>query len=632
MEKVIQGMRQYPELVATIVVGILALVGTALGVSEVKLLVSVFALIMAAILSWDMVKQILGGAWGIDLLAVTAIISTVVVGEYWAALIVCLMLSGGEALEDYAARRARKQLSGLLDSVPTTAHVLDEAGNTVETAVENIEVGQRILVRPGEVVPVDGILNTDYAVTEESSLTGESLPVEHRRADQVLSGGVNGAKAMEITATALASESQYQQIIKLVEQAQASQAPVVRIADRVAVPFTLIAFVIAGVAWWYSGDPVRLAQVLVVATPCPLLLAAPVAFLAGMNRAAEEGIIIKDSGTLERLSRIRTVAMDKTGTLTQGEPVVIADDSGDLDLPEELLAWAAALENQSPHPLAKAVVQAAHERDLDIPLASEVEEISGHGVRGTVAGHQVAVGSARLTNAPGDLQTLKPGHIRVHVAVDGKWKGALELSDEVRPDAPATIATMHQLGVEDIIMITGDSLPTAQAIAAEVGINEINAELLPADKVTAIKHLTHPVAAVGDGVNDAPVLATADVGIAMGARGSTAASETADVVIMRDDIYRAARAIAIGKRTMQVALQAIGIGVGLSIVLMLVGASGIMPAVVGAFMQEIIDLACILWALLAARPGRGETPNASGQNESSPVTGTKNFAPHAKVA
>lgn len=608
MTSVLKFFRKYPELAATLFVGITAFALYGAGASWVRWYVSAFALVMAIILSWDMVKDIMGGAWGVDLLAITAIVSTVLVGEYWAALIVCLMLSGGESLEDYAAQRARSQLTGLLEGAPTTAHILTSDGKIVDVPVEDVGVGDRLVVRPGEVVPVDGVLESEHATTEESSLTGEPLPVEHVQGDELFSGGLNGAGAIVIEARATAEESQYQQIISLVKQAQESQAPVVRLADRVAVPFTLIAFIIAGFAWWVSGDPVRLAQVLVVATPCPLLLAAPVAFLAGMNRAAKEGIIVKDSGTLEKLSRIRTVAMDKTGTLTFGHPELVdMKTAGDVS-ERELLAVAAAVEVFSAHPLAAAVVSAARKQGIEIPGASDATEEPGRGVTGTVNGHTIQVGNGRWLNIADHDLMATPGQILIHVSRNRQWMGALIMEDTVRPDASATVDSMRNMGINHVMMITGDGQATSDAIAHQVGISEIAHSLLPAQKVEAIRHTEHPVAAIGDGVNDAPVLATADVGIAMGARGSSAASESADVVIMLDDIYRSSRSIAIGKRTMAVAMQAIGIGVGLSIVLMFVGATGIMPAVVGAFMQEIIDLACILWALLAARPGAHEIP------------------------
>lgn len=606
MQKIANFFKRYPELAATLVVGITAVPMALAGVEWVQWYVSGFALILAAILAWDMVKQIMGGAWGIDLLAITAIVSTVLVGEYWAALIVCLMLSGGESLEDYAAERARSQLTGLLEGAPTVAHVLDKNNVPNDVDIDEVEIGERVLVRPGEVVPVDGVLESEVAYTEESSLTGEPLPVEHKKGEEILSGGVNGSDAIIIKATARAADSAYQQIIELVKEAQDSKAPVVRLADKVAVPFTIVSFIIAGVAFWISGDPVRIAQVLVVATPCPLLLAAPVAFLGGMNRAAKEGIIVKDSGTLERLSKIKTVAMDKTGTLTHGHPELVQILVGEGVDGKDILAKAAAVETHSLHPLAAAVVSAAKEFDIAIPSATDVTETSGLGVSGKVNGQLVEVGSGRLLDEDGLAPEPEPGQILIHVRVDKKWVGAFAMEDTLREDAGITVESFKDSGVEHVIMITGDSQVTAESIGNEVGITEVYHSLMPKQKVEVIEKAAHPVAAIGDGVNDAPVLTTADVGIAMGARGSSAASESADVVVMLDDIYRAARSINIGQRTMKVAMQAIGIGVALSVILMLIGATGVMPAVVGAFMQEVVDLACILWALLAARPGRGE--------------------------
>ena len=608
MQRIVSFLKRYPELAATLAVGITAAPMAWAHQPWVQWYVSAFALIMAAILAWNMVKEIMAGAWGVDLLAITAIISTVLVGEYWAALIVCLMLSGGEALEDYAGQRARSQLTGLLEGAPTTAHKLDGNDIPTDVAIETIEIGDHLLIRPGEVIPVDGTLQSDTALTEESSLTGEPLPVEHKKGDKILSGGVNGSDAITITATARAADSEYQKIIELVQQAQDSQAPVVRLADRVAVPFTIIAFIIAGVAFWISGDPVRIAQVLVVATPCPLLIAAPVAFLAGMNRAAKEGIIIKDSGTLERLAKIQTIAIDKTGTLTHGHPELIRiliDQNFDA---QDVLAKAAAVETHSSHPLAAAVVTAAQELGTPTPPATGVSEQTGKGVIGTVSGQLVEVGSGRWLDQNQRAPEPQAGQILIHIRIDNQWAGAFVMQDVLRKDAKTTIETFKNSGVEHVMMITGDGETTAKSIAHEVGIDEVHASLLPKQKVDTVNTASHPVAAVGDGVNDAPVLATADVGIAMGARGSSAASESADVVVMHDDIYRASRTITIGKRTMRVAMQAIGIGIGLSILLMIIGAAGIMPAVVGAFMQEIVDLACILWALLAARPSKEEIP------------------------
>lgn len=606
MKSVWSFLRSHPDVLVVIFVLISAGVLELANVSWVRWYVSGVALVVAAFLLWDMIKEIMDGAWGVDLLAITAIVSTVWVGEYWAAMIVCLMLSGGEALEDYAGRRAQQELTGLLEGAPTIAHVLDANDVPKDVAIEDVEVGARLLVRPGEVVPVDGVLESEFALTEESSLTGEPLPVEHSSGDELLSGGVNGADAVVIKATAVAAESQYQKIIELVREAQESQAPVVRLADKVAVPFTLLAFAIAAVAYGISGDPVRIAEVLVVATPCPLLIAAPVAFLGGMNRSAKEGIIIKDSGTLERLSKIKTVAFDKTGTLTVGHPELTGIKVADGVDPAELLALAAAIEAQSSHTLAAAVVSAATRLGVEAPASKNVSETTGKGIAGEVAGKTVKVGSGSWVGANGEAPEVASGQIMVHVAIDGKWAGVLIMEDTLRPDGPVTVQAIRDSGVQDVMMITGDGRETAEAMAHAVGIDDVRYSLLPEQKVDAVKSAKHPVAAVGDGVNDAPVLAVADVGIAMGARGSSAASESADVVVMLDDVYRASRAITIGKRTMHVAMQAVGIGVGLSIVLMLIGAAGTMPAVVGAFMQEVVDLACILWALLAVRPGRDE--------------------------
>lgn len=600
MTRLIEFFRNYKELAATLVVGVLAFIFYMADISWVNYFVSAFALVIAASLSVGMVKDIMAGHWGIDLLAVTAIIATVAVGEYWAALIVCLMLSGGEALEDYAAKRARSQLTGLLESAPTTAHRLDGDDVPTDIDIDEVAINDRLLVKAGEVIPVDSILLSDHATTEESSLTGEPLPVEHSKGDELMSGGVNGSNAIIVQARSLAADSQYQAIIKMVKQAQESRAPVVRVADKVAVPFTIISFIIAGAAWWISGDVMRLAQVLVVATPCPLLLAAPIAFLAGMNRAAKENIIVKDSGTLEKLSRITSVALDKTGTITYGQPrLVDVHTDGDA---HELLQVAASIESHSNHPLAKAIVAAAKEQNATIVKVDDVVEHQGDGISGYVNGVEVRVGSdSWLGHHAPDLD-IQPGQSLIHVAYGQTWKGALVMEDSVRDNAADTVSALRTLGVKHIAMLTGDAYSTANLIGSRVGVDQIDAELLPAKKVQALRDLPAPTMMVGDGINDAPVIATADVGVAMGAKGAAAASESADVVIMTDDIYRAPRAIAIGKRTMTVALQAIGIGVGLSVVLMLIGATGVMPAVVGAFMQEVVDLACILWALLAARP------------------------------
>jgi heavy metal translocating P-type ATPase len=610
----------YPVVAATLGVGLLGGVLEFSAAPAARWVISAYALVVAARQARGMVADLRAGRYGVDLLAVLAVVSTVVVGEYWAALVVCLMLSGGEALEVYAAGRARRELSALLARVPQVAHRVQRGGGSLDVPVDEVVPGEELWVKPGELVPVDGVLLTADAGFDESSLTGESLPVEHRRGDALMSGSVNGAEAVRVRATATAAQSQYQAIVELVKEAQASKAPFVRLADRVAVPFTLVALAIGAAAWVASGEPARFAEVLVVATPCPLIIATPVAFMAGMSRAARTGIIVKSAGTLEQLARVRTAAFDKTGTLTHGTPVVAAVHAAPSWDDDDVLTLAGAVEQYSTHPLATAILAAARERDLPVPPAQDPEEHTANGVSATVAGHAVVVGKRAFVRgfAPdATAAPLPPGQTGVYVAIDGRYAGAVALADEVRAETPATLAALHRSGVRSTLMLTGDAEPTARHIAAQIGIDDVRAGLLPQDKVDAVRAVPdRPVMMVGDGVNDAPVLAVADVGVAMGAKGSTAASESADVVIMLDDLSRTVRAVRIGRRTLAVAWQAIGIGVGLSVGLMVVAAFGLLPAIVGAWLQEAVDLACILWALLAARPRREELAE-----EPPPVTG-----------
>lgn len=629
-----RGIRDYP-LVGVVL--LTALLGVVLEISgpdaSARWVVSAVALGIAALQLRGMVEALRAGSYGVDVLAVTAIVSTVAVGEYWAALVVGLMLTGGEALEDYASARAGRELTSLLARAPSVAWREDEDGGLQEVDVAQVRPGDHLLVRPHEVVPVDAVLDSDDGVFDESSLTGESLPVERVRGDRVLSGALNGSGAVRLVATATAADSQYQRIVTLVQEAQESRAPFVRLADRVAVPFTATAFLIAGLAWGLSGDPMRFAQVLVVATPCPLIIAAPVAFMAGMSRGARGGMIVKDAGTLEQLSKVRSVAFDKTGTLTHGRPEVVAVRPAPGEDGDRVLAEAGAVESWSSHPLAQAVVAAARGRG-GIPTSSEVREVPAHGVEAVVDGVVVRVGKAAFvvpggvpvpvadddggsgTELPGPAPGpggAVTGHTRVHVSQDGRFVGTIVLADVVRAETPRTLGQLHRMGVGPTVMLTGDAEGTARRVAQEIGLDDVRAELLPEDKVAAVTDLERPVLMVGDGVNDAPVLAAADVGVAMGARGSAAAVESADVVVMLDDLSRVPRLVLLGRHTMRVAWQAIAIGVGLSVVLMLVGATGRMPAFVGAWMQEVVDLACILWALLAARPSGDERALLSEQ-------------------
>lgn len=593
---------QYPLVAVIAVVAAVGVVLTAMGNEPVaKVIVSAVALLIAALQFKGMIDTLREHSFGIDILAVTAIVSTVAVGEYWAALVVCLMLTGGEALEDYAEGRASAELTALLEGAPTVAYRKVDGG-IEQIDVDEVAVGDELVVRPHEAVPVDAVLLSESALLDESQLTGESMPVRRRAGDTLLAGSMNDADAIEVRARAVAADSQYQRIVSLVTEARESKAPFVRLADRVALPFTIIAFIIAGAAWAATGYPMRFAQVLVVATPCPLIIAAPVAFMAGMSRAARGGMIIKNAGTIEQIAKVSSVAFDKTGTLTKGEPEITNVVSED---PERMLRLAASAEFYSSHPLAQAIVAAAD----DVAEPEQARDVPAQGVIAQVEGRQVKVGKYGFvmdTDASAPVE-VRPGFTAIFVSVDGGLAGHVELSDPIRPETPGALEAIGAMGVQRTVMLTGDAEDTARRVAGELAIDDVRAGLLPEDKVRAVTEMgPKPVLMVGDGVNDAPVLAAADVGVAMGARGSAAAVESADVVIMLDDLSRLARLLLVGKRTMRVAWQAIAIGVAFSVVLMLIGATGVMPAFVGAWMQELVDLACILWALLAARPSRAE--------------------------
>jgi len=599
--------KRYPWVVIATIVGSLGLLADLLGFSTLTAWgLSLFALVIASLQGYRMVRSLIQGHVGLDLLAVTAIVATVVVGEYWASLIIVVMLTGGEALEDAAAGRAERDLTALLDRSPQQAHRIDADAVIVDVPVGAVMVGERLLVRPSEIVPVDGALVSSEAQFDESSLTGESMPVERVAGELVLSGSVNGPRAVEIEATATAENSQYQRIVRLVREAAGSKAPLVRMADRYAVPFTLLAYAIAGIAWWVSGDSTRFAEVLVVATPCPLLIAAPVAFMGGMSRAARSGVVIKDAGTLERLAAVKTVAFDKTGTLTYGSPEVVSvHPVGPGMTQDRLMQIVGSAEQYSSHVLATALRDHALARGLVLAQADKAREVATHGVEAELEGSTVVVGKPAFVaeHATGVVRrTLGAGEAAVYVGIDGEFAGSVVLRDRVRDEAAETLSMLRSLGVSRLVMVTGDVAQTAEHIAEELGFTELHAECLPADKVTIVQSLSpHAVMMVGDGVNDAPVLAASDVGVAMGARGSTAASESADVVILLDDLHRSARAIQIGQRTIRIALESIWLGIVISVGLMVLAAFGFLPAVLGALLQEVVDLIAILGALRALR-------------------------------
>lgn len=566
--------------------------------------ISIVAIAELLPLLWRMGQDLRHGKYGIDILAATAIIASVVLGQYWAAIVVVLMLTGGEALENFAEHRARRELDTLLTHAPQKAHVIRK-GKTLEVPVSELRVADKILIKAGELVPVDAVIIEGAASFDESSLTGESLPEAKQVNDRLLSGSLSLDGAVTAKALATAEDSQYQQIIKLVRSAAGSQAPFVRLADRYSVPFTLLAFGLAGAVWAISGDAIRFLEVIVVATPCPLLLAAPIALISGMSRASRYGIIVKNGSALERLAATRAIAFDKTGTLTSGVLQVDAVTSFGSFSKDQVLALAASLEQNSSHVVARAIVSAAQTQKLKLTKTKKVREIAGRGLEATVKGQDLVVGRFSLiadngVQLPAKFQHEAIKQTAVFVAVDGKLAGVITLKDEVRPESQATLERLRELGIGEFMMVTGDNRAVAEAIAKPLGIKEIYAEALPADKLRVLdKAKLRPLAFVGDGVNDAPILTAADVGVALGARGSAAASESADVVIMLDDLSRIAIATAIAKRTFRIARQSILIGIGLSVILMAAFATGRFTALTGALVQEIVDVVVILYALRA---------------------------------
>jgi len=604
---VLSAVRRYPFATATALVAVVA-VTLVLGGQDIaaRWLVSAYATAAAAREAHAMIAALRRGRIGLDVLALLAISATLLVGEHWASLVIVAMLAGGEALEDYATHRASATIRALVASIPQVAHRM-QGGALIDVPVETVREGDLLLVRPGETLPVDGVLRGGPAVLDESQLTGESLPVEHAPGARVMSGTVNTGSPLVLQATAVAADSQYQQVVDLVRAASESRAPMVRLADRYAVPFTIVAVLIAALAWWVSGDPRRAAEVLVVATPCPLLLAAPIAFVAGISRAARAGIIVRGGGTLEQLAKARTVAFDKTGTITEGAPRVVSAEPRAPFTQEELLAVAASAEQYSSHVLAAAVVDAARGRGIHVPPATDVVESTANGVAATVEGDAVLVGKLAYLESSGipvERSTPVRGRMSVHVAVAGAYAGRLELADAVRPEAAGTVASLRGMGIPELLMVTGDEVGTADAVARAVGIRRVHASCLPQDKVRVVEaQQDRPVVMVGDGVNDAPVLAAADVGIAMGARGATAASESADAVILLDDLGRLVAAFTIGRQTTSIAVRAILVGILLSVGLMLVASVGVVPALLGAGLQELVDLATILYALRAVHGG-----------------------------
>ncbi|HEY4872273.1 MAG TPA: heavy metal translocating P-type ATPase [Candidatus Dormibacteraeota bacterium] len=571
----------------------------------------------------SLLQRLRHGSLGVDLIALLALGGALAYHQYVAGALISLMFATGQALEAYGGARARAELTALLARAPRTAHRY--AGPAIETVpVDAIRRDDRLLVAVGEVLPVDGVVLAIPAVIDESALTGEAAQVHREPGERVLSGSVNAGAPFDLLATASAGESTYAGIVRLVRDAEASKAPFVRLADRYAVIFLPLTLVLSALAWILSGDPVRALAVLVVATPCPLLLAAPVAIVSGMSRAAAAGIIIKSGGALEALARAKLLFIDKTGTVTTGVPALGGTVAfGDLD-PDTILRLAASLEQASSHVLAEAIAKGACERHLVLVAPRDVREDPGYGVRGLVDGRLVAVGRrnwvvAEQATAPNaraaEERVAVQGASTVFVAVDGTMAGMLWLTDPIRPDAAATIQALRDAGVRRVTMISGDHASVAARIGAALKVDAVLAEQSPADKIEAVRaaRAEGTTVMVGDGINDAPALAAADVGVAMGARGATASSEAADVVLLVDRLDRLALAMAIARRSRGIAVQSVVAGMGLSLIAMAIAAAGWLPPAPGALLQEGIDIAVILNALRALQGEKPDEPRRQVQ-------------------
>jgi len=565
---------------------------------------------------WAVADSIRRGRLGVDVIALLALAGAVAVRELLAAAVISVMLTSGRALEAWAAQRARQDLSALLDRAPRTAR--RSRGDRVEVVpLEEIAAGDMVLVAPGDVVPVDGVVAAGVAVLDESALTGEVRPAEHVQGEPVASGVVNAGGPFTLRAGGTAAEGTYAGIVRLVSEAENSQAPFVRLADRYAMWFLPLTLAVAGLAWALGG-PARAVAVLVVATPCPLILAAPVALVSGLSAAARRGVVVKSGGVLERLAGCTTLVLDKTGTLTVGQPEVTAIITAGAGGPgrAEILSLAASLDQVSGHVLAAAVVRAAAEQGSPVTQPAAVTEVPGQGITGTVGGRVVRLGRAGWAGAaeaePWVLAARRrarlDGALTVFTAVDGQPAGVLLLEDRIRPDARQTIRALRQGGISRIVLATGDRAEAADTVGALTGVDEVIAELTPGDKLDVVRREQRlaPVIMTGDGINDAPALALADVGIAMGARGSTASSEAADAVLTVDQIGRLGEAAVLARRTRRIALESVLAGMGLSLAAMGAAAAGLLPAVWGALLQEAIDVAVILNALRALVPAGPE--------------------------
>jgi heavy metal translocating P-type ATPase len=588
----------------------LGLLAWALGSPEIArwLWIPGTAAVLAALV-FSAAARLRRGEFGLDIIAALAMAGALVIGEELAGVVIALMYAGGQALEAFAQERAAREMTALLGRVPRTAMVYRD-GALSSLPIDEIVSGDRVLIRAGDVVPTDGIVAAGTAILDESALTGEPLPVERGAAAAVMSGVTNVGHGFDLTASARAADSTYAGIIRLVDSARGSKAPISRLADRYALGFLAATVLLMAAAWLASHDVRRALAVLVVATPCPLILAVPVAMVAGMSRAARAGILVKSAQALEILARARVLLADKTGTLTHGRARLLAVEPCGSRGADETLRIAASLAQASGHPANEAVVRAARERGLALATPRNVVETPGAGLQGQVGGNSVAIGRVdfvvargRFDPPPAWQKSAAPGATHMAIGVDGIAAALLVLADVVRFDVAATLADLRRRGISRMVLVTGDRAGVAAEIAERLGLDAWIADATPAAKVEAVaaerRHGTTVM--VGDGINDAAALARADVGVALGARGTAAASEAADVVILVDRFDRVAKAVETAQGTRAIALQSVFAGMALSAAGMIAAAAGYLPPIAGALAQEAIDVAVVLNALRALR-------------------------------
>ncbi|CAN7712931.1 heavy metal translocating P-type ATPase [Rhizobium sp. LjRoot98] len=594
----------------SLLLGILFLIAQQSELAGLAFMAGTVPVLLALIV--QIVRSLRKGDAGLDIVAALSMAVALSFNEHLAANVVALMYAGGQLLESFASSRAAREMTALMGRVAHTT--MRYAGDALEE-VPIIEVlaGDRLMIRRGEVLPVDGVILSGEATLDESALTGEAVPHHHFVDQEVLSGTTSVGDVFDLVALRPAAESTYAAVVRLVEAAQKTKAPMVRLADRYAILFLAVTLSVAFAAWWLSGDPRRALAVLVIATPCPLILAVPVAIMSGISRCAAQGCLVKDGGTLEALGRVRVAILDKTGTLTHGKAAVSAIETAGWLEENELLRLAASLDQASGHVFAYTLIEAAHDRGLHLEPPTNVDEAPGDGIEGSIGRHRVIVGGdpfvagrvKEIADSPVPNRR-RAGEATISVAVDGRIAGSIVLSDRVRPEALNVLKKLRRYGVNRIILASGDRLDVAIRIGKGLGLDEILGEQTPASKVAVVASARQwgPVLMVGDGVNDAPALAMADVGVALGARGAAAASQSAGVVLLVDRLEPLAEALGIAQRTIHIARQSVFAGLGLSLAGMIAAAFGYLQPLHGALLQEVIDVAVILNALRALRPRR----------------------------